>query len=232
MRHDESGAVPERGRLLRGGPERLSLHAALPLILAALGVAKGVAGGIQANQTRQRSKGLINEAYATGQTRMAGAQRDERQGLAESLGARGLSQGGMVTADPVRPNVATGRRTAVPNDGTGPLWLGGATNLGQQDTLTQRGEQALESTQMRQQRDQALAGVNANATATMVGSAAGGVAGAFQGYQAGKNYEATRAKSLASTSAFGVDPVNPLGGPGSAWNQRSVDQFNIYNNRG
>lgn len=65
----------------------------LPLLMGAYAVGKGLYGAVNANQTKQRNKGYIEDAYRGALQRQSVHDQDVRQGTAESLNARGLTAG-------------------------------------------------------------------------------------------------------------------------------------------
>ena len=212
----------------------------LPLILAAIQAAGGIGGAIQGNQRRQQQKGEIGRAYKLGQQRLALRQGDVRQGTGESLVARGLAQGGNVRvgrgAVPLNTREVehakmlntAGRRFTGAKGNLAPVpavvpiaAVTGARDLGGQVRADLGREQQLEQNALKQQRDSALAGANADATGALIGGIGQAVAGGIQGYQTGTMY----------ANAFGnIDPVRPL--ERGAWAQPSVDALNIYSQRG
>ena len=201
---------------------------ALPLILAGLQVAGGIAGAVQGNQQRQKAKGEIGRAYELGTRRLALRQGDVRQGVGESLVARGLAQGGnrrLSTAPETRGTRTMVRGTALgkPIPVVAPVTqrpVTGARDLGGQAMTDLAREQQLERTALKQQRDSAVAGADAAATGALVGGIGQAVAGGIQGYQTGTMYN----------SFAGIDPVDPL--RRGAWAQPAVDAFNLYNRQG
>lgn len=216
---------------------------ALPLILAGLQVAGGVAGAVQGNQNRQKAKGEIGRAYELGQKRLALRQGDVRQGTAESLVARGLAQGGNVRLGrAVQPLNTRERETVARQNATyssvakqmgiptnraqpipaavAPVSVRAARDLGGQVTADLAREQQLEQNAMKQQRDSALAGADAAATGALVGGIGQAVAGGIQGYQSGQMFN----------SFNGINPVDPLSTP--QWSRPAVDSLNIYSQRG
>lgn len=211
---------------------------ALPLILAGIQVAGGIAGGIQANQQKQKQKGVIGQAYRLGRERLNVRQGDQRRGQAEGLVARGLAGGGVRASNravsPVTPgrviSVAPGTSPADALRGRGPgvtrsagtprVSVTGARTLGQQQQLDLTREQQFEQDALLEQRNAANAGLSADATNALVGNIGGAIGGAIQGYQAGQQYNAYK----------GIDPVSPL--ERGAWSQPAVDALNVFNQSG
>ncbi len=210
------------------------------IILGALGVASGIASAIQANQTRQRNKGIISKAYTLGQQRLNLSQGDTRESVAGGLGRRGLDQAGDVTIG--------GR--AAPD---GSVDVTGAHTLGAQEGLDLSREQNLEQTSMRDQRDAQLSGVNAEADQGIIGGVASAIRGGFEGAEAGKELNSLKGAGGSGVSKIGdiygsptdnkypgsfgnVDPVNPLGrgawapaagSTGSAAGASTTADFNV-----
>lgn len=173
--------------------------------LAGLAVAGGITSAIEANQTRQRNKGIISLAYALGSKRLNLGQMDTRQSQAESLGARGLSGGGgggVRDAGPIGP--ATGA----------PLGVGGAHDLGGQAVVDERREQQLEQTGLQQESQNELSANNAAASAAELtgGIQAGGaVAAAVAGRPPATTIPAAPTLSGDPTAGIGVTPSTPPG---------------------
>lgn len=218
------------------------------------GIAEGIAGAVQANQRRQRAKGVLTKAYTMGQQRLNLSQEDERQSGAESLVRRGLGARPGVIARPTQPTLTTDGSGA-PVKTFSPLFnqvsaangvrmlpggsldVGGATTLGQQNVKDRGREQVLEQTDLRTNYDNAMQDNNNAATDAEIASIAGGVGTALSGVAssyAAPAAAATMATSagpqkamsdLASRSYGGINPVNPL--EGGAWAQ-STRNFNVY----
>ena len=188
---------------------------ALPLILAGLQVGGALASGIQNNQQKQKQKGVIGRAYKLGKERLGTRQGDQRQAQAESIGSRGLGGGGIRVASAVAPMqrpkmAATGKglpllspggMAPIPGTGNPRASVTGARTLGQQQQADMGREQQYEQDALLEQKNAALAGLNADAAASLVGTVGQGIGGAIQGYQTGTTYNAYK----------GIDPVNPLG---------------------
>lgn len=243
---------------------------ALPAIIAGLNVIGSAASAVQGNQNRQRAKGEIKKAYKLGRERLALRQGDQRRGQAESLIARGLSNGGGRTARAVMPsmvddtkvqkatkdmNVAIRQASEGPNRFTGgamrnpaatstaitnaitqrtatvdaltaaanaaKVQNGGARTLGEAQARDLQREQQLEQNQMLQQRNNALAGVDAGYSQSLVNAGGNAIAGAINAY--GSMQGGPMEKPDYGKGAFGVDPVSPWSkgyGP-------SVDSFNV-----
>lgn len=186
---------------LMGGP--------LGWTIAGLDVAKGVYDGVEANQTRQRNKGYINDAYRTASARMEQQQRYGAQGNAEALNARGLVSGSL---SPIKAAMVNGSGT-------------GATDLAGQSQGELLREYALDKHSLDSAHTQALNDNNATAMNGEIGGIAEGIGGIASGVQAGqeagaiKNMNKTPIRSaLLSGSSFdGVHPVDPLGDASSSW---------------
>lgn len=202
----------------------------LPLILAGLGVAGQVAGGVQANQQRQNAKGVIDQTYRLGRQRLGVRQQDVRRTQAEGIVARGLAGGGArIRTAPIAPEGEGGRaplRSGI-RMGNAPAVAGvpalpvtGARTLGQQQQVDMAREQQLEQNALLEQRNAARAGVEAGYAQSLAGTIGGAVASGIQGYQTGQAFNAFR----------GIDPIDPL--RRGAWAQPQVDALNIYSQRG
>lgn len=210
-------------------------------IAVAVGVGSAVAGGVQANQNRQRSKGIIGTAYKLGQQRMNLGQLDTRQQVAEQSGARGLDNSGdVVTGSAVGPGASPS--------------VGGAHTLGQQQTVDLAREQTLEQTGLKNETEAQLSNVNEEANQSMINAGAAGVSTAF-GLKGGLDAMKANPGSMPSGvtagpalsgdqstpypgSFGGIDPVNPLGrgawanpaaggSTGAAKNATSTSDFNV-----
>lgn len=194
----------------------------IPLILAAMAVRAGV-GAIQGNQNKQRNKGFVNANYRIAKERLDRSQGVARQDIAESLNARGLAQGGGVSASPIHAAMkATGDTSQTTSAGP-------ASTVGEADVRDSNEEMALEQQDLGQQRDQAIKSGKAEYNNELLGA---GVAAANTGmevYSAGKDVQASRGGGPATTrsqihaamlsggSFGGVHPNDPLGEPTSAW---------------
>lgn len=185
----------------------------VPLIAAAMaaGAVRGIVGGIQNRNETRRKRGLINQAYTGGQQRMNVQQQDVREGMGESLVARGLAQGGDVqTGGAVSPGET--------------LSVGGARTIGGQQTTDLHREQTLEQNDLLAQRDAALSDVNAAGTQGTIDAVSGGINTAMSVYGMGREMGAMRAAGSAAPSsapatpaashgvgtirgAFGIDPI-------------------------
>lgn len=190
----------------------------LGLILAAAQAVGGIGKAIQANQERQRQKGIIGRAYGIARERLATRQGDIRQGTAEALTARGLTHTG-------------GGRT--PHD------------LGSQRVADTEHEFDLERRDLGSREEMARAGINQSANAAIAGGITEGLVGAAGTYDALHNpsaspisaaYGAGRmvdtppagAPSPYDNAWGGIDPIDPLGR--GAW--KSADTtggFNKFN---
>ncbi len=189
-------------------------------VLAAVTAAGAITSGVEANQTRQKAKGIIGNAYTLGRQRLNLKQGDTRESQAESLGARGLAQGGNVRD---LGNVGPGAAPSV----------GGAHDLGGQAGLDEQREQVLEQTGLSQQKDQSLAGVNAiadqsevNAGITAAGAVAGGIVNKPGPNLSGApNASATPASlGLGGSDVPAVQPASTLSPYNSAWG--GIDPIN------
>lgn len=199
------------------------------LVAGGVALAGGGASAITANQNRQKQKGVIGRAYDIAKQRQAIGQRDVRQSTAEGAGARGLAGAGDV-------NAGSG-------NGVAPLTtpsVGGAHTLGGQQGVDLAREQSLESQNLENEKAGTLADINAAANAQEVAGIAGGIEGAASaGVAAGTLKSGSTVSPIAAaygsstpapvgpttspygnSSAFGVDPVNPLGR--GAWSAPST----------
>lgn len=197
----------------------------LPLIAASIiagGVRAGI-GAISANQTKQRNKGFINANYRVAKQRLDREQGTARQGIAESLNARGLAQGGDVSASPIHAAMVQDshkekRTVAVPtgvpggmrsreievnvNDGDPQMRASGpnATTLGGQEVRDANEEMGLEQFDLEQQRDQALAGNKSDYNNALLGAGVSGVQTGIGVYGAGKDFQAMQTAKAADRS--------------------------------
>lgn len=175
-------------------------------IAVAAGVGTAVAGGVQANQQRQRQKGIIGTAYGIAGKRQLIQQKDIRQETGESLGQRGLTQGGGVTDQGIAP-------LSTPS-------VGGAHTLGEQTNVDLTREQSLERQGLAADKSSAMSTINANANAAEVGAGIAGMNTGFGLYG-----------SLHNNSFNGLDANNPWGsgGPpkGTIAPDTTNDQFNF-----
>lgn len=197
----------------------------LGLVLAALGAGQGAAGAIEANQERQRQKGVIGRAFDIADKRQLIQQRDVRQQQGENLVARGLTGGGGVSTEapaymgtPTKAEVLNRTRAlfskalgagAAPATGPAAPPVGVPHTLGAQVTSDLGKEQQLEQQDLNAQREAALSGVNAAANAAEVGSIASGIQSGISGWASG-------------TGWGGIDPVNPISTP-----KGTVEDFNV-----
>ncbi len=221
---------------------------AIATILKALPAIGQTISAIQGNQNRQRAKGEINKAYRIGRERLDLRQGDIRRTQGERLAAQGLAQGGSIRlrTAPVRPegevtarpgytrNGVTVRLSPGLDPGPGTVRAGsevvtGARTLGQQRQLDLAREQQLEQDAMRQQRDAAIAGVDAGYTQALVNGAGMAVAGTLNAMQT-------------PPGAFGIDVRDPLktadwgkGVGGGTYGPdapgTSVDKFNTFQSK-
>ena len=211
-------------------------------VIAAVSAAGAITSGVEANQSRQRNKGIISQAYALGAQRLNLNQQDTRESQAESLGARGLAQGGGVRdLGPIGPQT-----------GASPVSVGGAHDLGSQAGLDEQREQQLEQTGLKQESQNELSANNAAADASEIGSgisAAGDIAaGAIKsapvgvgpsasaspgslGLGSGGGVPAPQMASSPYANAWGgIDPISPTTrGTWSGGNLSTTD-FNKYGN--
>lgn len=194
----------------------------LPLLIAAAMGVRAAVGAVQANQQKQRNKGFVNANYRVGKERLDRSQRVARQDIAESLNARGLAQGGSVSASPIHAAMtATGDTSQVTSAGP-------ASTIGEADVRDSNEEMSLEQQDLGQQRDQAIKSGKAQYNNDLVGSGVAALNTGMEVYSAGKDIQASRASAAASRSKIhatmlsgaaydGVHPNDPLGEPTSAW---------------
>lgn len=214
---------------------------ALGLILAAAQLAGGGLKAIQANQERQRQKGIIGRAYGIARERQARRQQDVRQGTAESLGARGLTQGGGITAA-----APAGPRTAIAQ-GTPATFGRTPHTLGEQIGVDNEREFSLERDDLNSREEMMRAGINREADAGIAGGITDGITGAISAYSGAQDPGGGSGSPI--TSAFGrgtmvdtpakgvsspyngwggIDPIDPLGR--GAWKSAATTGgFNVFN---
>lgn len=210
----------------------------VPLIAAAIaaGTLRAGIGAITGNQRSQRNKGYINAAHRTAKQRLDTDQAGARQGIAEQLNARGLAQGGGVSASPIHTAMVGERMVANPaariatKDGAAPPAQpsGAPATIGEQVVSDANVEMGLEQQDLEQQKEQALTENKAERNNAYLGSAVAGVQTGMSVYGAGKDLQTARSASAARRSKIhetllsgmgydGVNPVDPLGAPSSAW---------------
>jgi hypothetical protein len=128
----------------------------------AVAAASTGAGMIQANQVRQKQKGLIGQAYQTAQGQLNIGERNTREDTGESLVARGLTGAGDVTTGAaVSPGTVPGE--------------GGATTLGSQQGVNLKEQQVLEQDSLLNEKNAAMTGVNETANQSMINAGAAGI---------------------------------------------------------
>lgn len=165
-------------------------------VAAAIGGVSAIAGGVQANQNRQRQKGIIGKAYALGQQRMNLGQLDARQRVAEQSGARGLDAGGDVTTGAaVGPGATPG--------------VGGAHTLGAQQTADLAREQTIEQTGLKNESEAQLSNVNEEASQQIINAGVGGIEA---GVQAKSGLSALNALKTQTPGTAGATPMASLSG--------------------
>lgn len=206
-----------------------------PLIIAAMaagGLRAGI-GAIQGNQKKQRNKGYINAAHRTAKQRLDTDQGEARQGIAESLNARGLAQQGTVNASPIHTAMVGEKMTA----------SGSPVTIGQQQVSNANEEMGLEQQDLTQQKDRALKENKAEYMNALLQSGVSGIQTGIDVYSAGKAMQAgkggaggaggaaplaSRSKihdtMLSSMSYDGVNPIDPLGSSTSAWSTNVLAQ--------
>ena len=169
----------------------------LPLLIAAgAGLLRAGVGAIQANQGKQRQKGIIGKAYKLGQQRMNLRQQDVRQSVAETSGSRGLTQGGdVMVGGPSSAALTTG--------------VGGAHTLGGQQTADLAREQNLEAYGLEQERDRALSDTKAAYTSNLISSVSAGINTAVGAYGAASEAGAMKTGSPGAGIGAGVQVDSP-----------------------
>lgn len=184
----------------------------LGAVLAGVQLVGSAASAIQGNQNRQKAKGQIDKAFRLGRERLATRQQDQRRTQAESLISRGLTQGGIRL-----------RTRPVADSRGGAESVTGARTLGEQQQLDLTREQQVEQDALRQQRNAARAGVNAEYTQGLVGAIGSGVAGAVNAFAVDRMRPRDEAPAGAPSSVgeFGIDPIAP-------WEPVRTDTFNVW----
>jgi len=174
----------------------------LPLLIAAgAGLLRAGVGAVQANQEKQRQKGIIGKAYKLGQQRMNVRQQDVRQSVAETSGSRGLAQGGdVMVGGPSRAALTTG--------------VGGAHTLGGQQTADLAREQNLEAYGLEQERDRALSDTKAAYSSNLISSVSAGINTAVGAYGAASDAAAMK---TGSQGAAGVGAGVQVDAPPPGW---------------
>ena len=209
-------------------------------VAVAVAAGSAVVGGVQANQERQRKKGVIGKAYDVAGQRLKLRQGDVRQGTAESLVARGLSTGSDVSGAAIP-------RPAQPK-GTVPGLRSAPHTLGEQQMADLGVEQSLEAKDLAERKGADYSAVNAEANSSMIAAAVNGIGagvglrGALQGGDARSPVGAGGNGVMVDTpppggavkypgSFAGVDPVDPLGR--GAWKSpATTGGFNVFNEPG
>jgi hypothetical protein len=209
----------------------------IPLILGAMAVGKGIAGAVQANQTKKRREGFIDANYQLAKKKLNTAQADVRQGTSESLMARGLTQGGL---SPIHAAMAPGA----------------SHSLGEQVQSDNEKQFALENTDLENQRNQANSENEAGRNSAYLGAAVGTAQGIMGAMSAGGELSSSAANvgngSIADASTpGGISPIraamtgvddpshwfggvvgggaDPLSAPGSSWNRNRIAQPGMTN---
>lgn len=151
-------------------------------VSVAIGAGTAVAKAIGANQTKQRNKGYINDAYRRQSQQLDITQAGAREDSAESLNARGLAQGGSVTASPIHAAMIDGlmRATGAPNT------IGGQvqSNAGVQ--------MALERTDLDTQHSRALKANKVGYTNALIDAGVSGIGAGENVHSAMSDYAAAR----------------------------------------
>lgn len=224
----------------------------LPLIAAAVasgGLRAGI-GAIQNRSETRRSRNLINDSYADASRRLLVNQADVRQSTNESLNARGV--GGSSARPTIAGTYGllgggeTGRNpTTIAGTQVGPE----AHTLGEQTQANTDQQLGFERKALDFEHDRANADNDANSMANSIGAISSGIQTGASVYNAGSmlgsgaGAAATPSMTVAgspgdpgmpstpsiasayghpSQHAFGVDAVDPLGHPQSAWASRGT----------
>jgi hypothetical protein len=200
------------------------------LTAAAVAIAGGGIGAVEANQNREKEKGIQGKAYGIASKNLDISQINTREGVAEGSVQRGLTGAGDVNAAG-----APGMTTPSP---------GGASTLGGQVGKDLAVQQSLEVQNLSNENTAQLQQINASADASEVSSIASGIAGAARAGSSapstpvvGPSASATPASLGLGSSVVpgpypasfgGIDPVNPLGR--GAWSApNTTGGFNINN---
>lgn len=222
----------------------------LPLIAAAIGsglVRAGI-GAIQNRSETRRNRNLINDSYADASQRLLASQANVRQSTNEALNARGI---GGSSARPTIAGTygllgggATGRNpVTIAGTQVGPE----AHTLGEQTQANTDRELGFERKDLDFQHDKANADNDANSMANSIGAISSGIQTGASVYSAGSSLRSgsaswngtgnpadasapgaqgtsriSAAYGVPSQHAFGVDAVDPLGHPQSAWANRGT----------
>lgn len=164
-------------------------------VSVAIGAGTAVARAIGANQTKQRNKGYINDAYRRQSQQLDITQAGAREDSAESLNARGLAQGGSVTASPIHAAMIDGlmRATGAPNTIGGQVQSNAGVQMG------------LERTDLDTQHSRAL-------TANKVGYTNALIDAGVSGIGAGENVHSAMSDYAAAHPSTGTSPVDAATG--------------------
>ncbi len=191
----------------------------LGLIAAGAGVVRAGVGMIQANQEKQRQKGIIGRAYKLGKQRLDLRQGDVRQNVTEGLLSRGLGQGGGVR---------------MPDQGAAPALtgsVGDARDLGSQAMADLSREQGLEAYGLEQEKNNAYSDTKAGYNSAVVNSIGAGINTAASVYGMGKDAGALSA--MRTNPAAGVGQGVQVDAPPPGWNPtrypgtyRGIDPIN------
>lgn len=203
---------------------------------ASAAVIGGAIKGISGNQASQDAKGRIGNAFRIGQARTNLLQGDTRQAYGEGLTARGLAQGGGVTAG--RPVESGAVRYEPKGAVTAEDYLmntkhdtrsfdapkySGAHTLGEQGVTDLAAEQLLSQRADQSGYEADKEGINANNTQFQIGNVGSTIASAFQAYSAGRELDSltsSRPTINGSVPKIGVTPGGS-GGLGSSRPQPS-----------
>lgn len=188
-------------------------------VAVAVAAGSAIVGGVQANQERQRKKGVIGNAFRVAEERQKLRQGDVRQTVGESLVARGLTQGGA-----------------------------GGRDLASQSAVDLAKEQELERKDLASRKSGDYSDINAEANSAMIASAVNGINAGVGLHGAMTAGSPTTTPSTGAGkgvmvdtpppggnkypgSFADVDPVDPLGR--GAWKgPATTGGFNVFNEPG
>lgn len=151
-------------------------------VAVAIGGGTAIAKAISANQSKQRTKGYINDEYRTASQKLDIEQRGARQSIAESANSRGLGQAGSVSASPIRATMVDGlmRSTGRPN------------TIGGQEAADAGVQMGLESKDLNTQHDRALKQNKTNYANALLDAGVSGVNAGVSAYGAEQDLKAMR----------------------------------------
>lgn len=167
--------------------------------MTATAVGGAVWKGVQANQTSQRNKGYINDAYRTAQARMQTQQAQGTEANQESLNQRGL----LGAVGPIRAAITSGVGA-----GTTP----GATDLAGASQSNLAGEYALDRKSLDAQHTQDLNENKAARDNAEIGAGIQGIQGIASGVSAAQGVPSPGAGS-ADVSGIANQPLPGVASP-------------------